>query len=104
MGEGGIKNGQKIPTAPYCAEFSSQIFFHAASQKPIILLASKSDCFTCLNSGINIFIYGMLDVRFRNVFKTLFCKRCTDENTKFVGSTVATVATATRNIKMSFNN
>ena len=77
MGEGGIKNGQKIPTAPYCAEFSSQIFFHAASQKPIILLASKSDCFTCLNSGINIFIYGTLDDRFRNVFKTLFCKRCT---------------------------
>ena len=71
-------------------------FFLAATQYPIILLASISDCFTCLNSGVNIFIYGTLDTRFRNVFKTLFCKKCTDGTIKVEGSTVAT---ATRNIK-----
>ena len=73
-------------------------FFLAATQYPIILLASISDCFTCLNSGVNIFIYGTLDARFRNVFKTLFCKKCTDETTKLEGSTMAT---ATRLIKIN---
>ena len=73
------------------------IFYLAATQTPIILLASISDCFTCLNSGVNIFIYGTLDARFRNVFKTLFCKKCTDETIKLEGSTAAT---ATRKIKI----
>ena len=74
------------------------VMFLAATQNPIILLASISDCFTCLNSGVNIFIYGTLDARFRNVFKTLFCKKCTDETTKLEGSTMAT---ATRLIKIN---
>ena len=73
------------------------IFFLAATQIHIILLASISDCFTCLNSGVNIFIYGTLDTRFRNVFKTLFCKKCTDGTT--IKSEGSIVATTTRNIK-----
>ena len=55
------------------------IFFLTASHVPIPLLASISDCFTCMNSGVNIFIYGTMDSRYRDAFKSLFCNGCTGE-------------------------
>ena len=72
------------------------ILFYAATQNPIPLLASLSDCFTCLNTGVNILIYGTLDTRFRNVFKTLFCKKCADGT---INVEESIVASTTRNFK-----
>ena len=55
----------------------------------LVLVASISDIFTCVNSGNNIIIYGFMDTRFKNMFKTLFCKRCTDEVENIVTTTKA---------------
>ena len=56
-----------------------RVLFFTSTATHIVLIASISDCFTCMNSGVNIIIYGMMDTRYRNVFKTMFCKGCTGE-------------------------